>query len=94
MNTEDPLGILPHTSYSTYFVKITEIYEHAKNGKQPGIKSYRDSARPTRNQNTSILSEKYRKDGKKTSKGRQTNNKGASPKTGTPPYFCAKKGHT
>ena len=59
MNTEDPLGILPDTSYSTYFVKITEIYEHAKNGKQPGIKSYRDSARPTRNQNTSILSEKY-----------------------------------
>ena len=94
MNTEDTLGILPDTSYSTYFVKNTEIYEHAKNGKQPGIRSYRDSARPTRNQNTLILSEKYRKNGEKTSKERQTNNKGASPKTGTPPYFCAKKGHT
>ena len=74
LNTEDPLGILPDTSYSTYFVKITEIYEHAKNGKQPGIESYRDSARPTRNENTSISSEKYRKNGEKTPKERQTNN--------------------
>ena len=65
LDTEDTLGILPYTLYSTYFVKITEIYEHAKNGKQPGIESYRDSVRPTRNENTPISSEKYRKNREK-----------------------------
>ena len=30
LDTEDTLGILPCTLYSTYFVNITEIYEHAR----------------------------------------------------------------